>query len=165
MQHHSLDHYTNQLSNSGKQKRQHIPRAATCAVGVRADVMGEAVLRVCIAEGSARAASSASSIARIAVTVSRRDKCFLACLTHSPLPDRFGPKLLPTVPVNVQVLPALFVHRAVAEAPTVRQFIARFSRSSGVVDAVRRPAKARNNAADENILNIVKQPVGSIDLR
>lgn len=65
-----------------------------------------------------------------------------------------GPKLLPTVPVCVQVLPALSVHRAVAEAPTVKQLIARFSRRLfGVGEAVMIPTKAKNNVAEKSIVN------------
>jgi hypothetical protein len=73
-------------------------------------------------------------------------------LTYSPLPDGLGPKLLPTVPVHVQVFPALLVHCAVAVAPTVRQLTARFSRISGVGEAVITPARARDSAAEKSIV-------------
>jgi hypothetical protein len=73
-------------------------------------------------------------------------------LTYSPLPDGLGPKLLPTVPVHVQVFPALLVHCAVAVAPTVRQLTARFSRISGVGEAVITPARARNSAVEKSIV-------------
>lgn len=72
--------------------------------------------------------------------------------TYSPLPDGLAPKLLPTVPVKVQVLPALLVHCAVAEDPTVRQLIARFSRVPGAEEATLRPAKAKNNALESSIV-------------
>ena len=73
-------------------------------------------------------------------------------MTYSPLPDGLGPKLLPTVPVHVQVFPALLVHCAVAVAPTVRQLTARFSRISGVGEAVTMPAKAKSSAVEKNII-------------
>ena len=74
-------------------------------------------------------------------------------MTYSPLPDGLGPKLLPTVPVHVQVFPALLVHCAVAVAPTVRQLTARFSRISGVGEAVTMPAKAMTSAVEKNIMD------------
>ena len=74
-------------------------------------------------------------------------------MTHSPLPDGLGPKLLPTAPVHVQAFPALSVHRAIALAPTVRQLIARFSRISGVGEAIAMLAKARNMAEEKNMMN------------
>ncbi len=61
--------------------------------------------------------------------------------------------MLPTVPVHVQVFPALLVHRAVAVAPTARQLTARFSRISGVGEAVIIPAKARTSAVAKSIMN------------
>ena len=75
-------------------------------------------------------------------------------MIYSPLPDGLGPKLLPTVPVHVQVFPALLVHHAVAVAPTVRQLTARFSRISGVGEAVIMPAKAKNSAVEKSIVTI-----------
>ena len=50
----------------------------------------------------------------------------------------FGPKLLPTTPLQRQDWPAALVHDAVAVAPTLTQDIARFSR---VEDAETRMAK------------------------
>ena len=61
--------------------------------------------------------------------------------------------MLPTIPVQVQVFPALLVHRAVAVAPTVRQPIARFSRISGVGEVVTMDAKARSKAVEKNIMD------------
>ena len=74
-------------------------------------------------------------------------------MTYSPLPDGLGPKLLPTVPVHVQAFPALLVHRAVAVAPTARQLTARFSRISGVGEAIAIPAKAKSRAVGKNMVN------------
>lgn len=65
-----------------------------------------------------------------------------------------GPKLLPTVPVHVQAFPALLVHRAVAVAPTARQLTARFSRSSGVGEAIAIPAKAKSRVVENNMISI-----------
>ncbi len=45
----------------------------------------------------------------------------------------FLPKLLPTTPVQRHVLPAAFVHVAVAVAPTLKQDTARFSRTSASI--------------------------------
>jgi hypothetical protein len=53
----------------------------------------------------------------------------------------------------VQAFPALLVHRAVAVAPTARQLTARFSRSSGVGEAIAMPAKAKSRAVEKNMMN------------
>jgi hypothetical protein len=47
--------------------------------------------------------------------------------THSPPVALFVPKLLPTMPVHLQVLPAAFFHVAVAVEPTSRHVMLRFS--------------------------------------
>ena len=50
----------------------------------------------------------------------------------------FFPKLLPTVPVQLHVLPAAFFHVAVADWPTFRQVIERFERrpEAGEAEAI-----------------------------
>ena len=47
----------------------------------------------------------------------------------------FAPKLLPTAPVHLQVLPAAFFHVAVAVWPTFRQVIARLEKRPEVGEA------------------------------
>jgi hypothetical protein len=47
--------------------------------------------------------------------------------THSPPVALFVPKLLPTIPVHLQVLPAALFHVAVAVEPTSRHVMLRFS--------------------------------------
>lgn len=58
------------------------------------------------------------------------------------------------VPVYVHVCPALFVHRAVAEDPTVRQSVARFVRTSGVGMAMARLAKANKMTFVNSIVSV-----------
>ena len=64
------------------------------------------------------------------------------------------PKLLPTVPVQEQVCPAAFVHRAVAVEPTVRQVTERLS-SIGFAIANARTAVMAAKVLVSNILKMM----------
>jgi hypothetical protein len=74
-------------------EKDNIPGTTTCVVEVGTDVMREAVLRVSVAQRSAGAASSASSVAGIARMVSEC-KIIIDSSTdraYSPLPDGLAP--------------------------------------------------------------------------
>jgi hypothetical protein len=69
--------------------------------------------------------------------------------THSPPVAVFVPKLLPTIPVHRQVLPAAFFHVAVAVEPTLRHDMLRFS-MTGLATA-----KAASTAASVTVMNCI----------
>lgn len=60
------------------------------------------------------------------------------------------------MPVYEHVCPALFVHRAVADAPMLRQLTARLERSSGVGEAATRLVNARSIAFWNNIVRTIE---------
>jgi hypothetical protein len=73
--------------------------------------------------------------------------------THSPPVTLFVPKLLPTIPVHLQVLPAAFFHVAVAVEPTSRHVTLRFS-ITGL--AIVRAASIAPSATVMNCILIVR---------
>jgi hypothetical protein len=69
--------------------------------------------------------------------------------THSPPVTLFVPKLLPTIPVHLQVLPAAFFHVAVAVEPTLRHVTLRFS-ITGLATV-----RAASVAPSANVMNCI----------